>query len=58
MENQAEQLVHADGTSGQGTASSAVPYRSPAERRAEGKSAARRGAPRGPERMETAQGAT
>ena len=37
MENQAEPLVHAEGTRGQGATPSAVPYRSPAERRAAGK---------------------
>ena len=37
MQNQDEQGVHAHGQSGQGAASSAVPYRSPAERRAAGK---------------------
>jgi hypothetical protein len=37
MQNQAEQVVQAEGTSGHGHAPSAAPYRSPAERRVEGK---------------------
>jgi hypothetical protein len=37
MKTLAEQVVHADGTSGHGNAPSEAPYRSAAERRAEGK---------------------
>ena len=37
MQSETEQVVQAHGQSGQGAASSAVPYRSPAERRAAGK---------------------
>ena len=37
MKRPAKQLVQADGKSGHGNAPSEVPYRSPAERRAEGK---------------------
>ena len=37
MTNQAEQLIQADGQRGRGNAPSEAPYRSPVERRAEGR---------------------